>query len=105
MTPYGMHLSCDVSVVAVMIAVDIKIVAIVVAPVMVLSVVVLVVLTWYISVFAGKVCEDVGWVFLTDSSIWSAAMSKSARIKSFANSPLLNGNFIRVTWSLSYFWC
>ena len=39
-----------------------------------------------------------------DSSIWSSATSKSARIKSFTISPLLNGNFIRVTYSLSYFW-
>ena len=46
MTPYGMHLSCDVAVAAVMIAVDSKSVVIVVAPVMVLSVVVLVVLAW-----------------------------------------------------------
>ena len=40
-----------------------------------------------------------------DSSIWSSATSKSARIKSFTISPLLNGNFIRVTGSLSYFQC
>ena len=60
MTPYGMHLSCDVSVTAVTIAVVIKIVAIVVAPDMVFSVVLLVVLTWLVAVFALKVGEDVG---------------------------------------------
>ena len=55
MIPYDMHLSCGVPVVAVMIAVDNKSVVIVVAPVMVLSVVVLVVLTWRFFHFAEEV--------------------------------------------------
>ena len=97
MTPYGMHLSGNVAVFVVMIAVESKIVVIVVVPVMVLSVVVLVVLAWWLFVFAGEVGEGVECVFLMDSSIWSSATSKSARIKSFTISPLLNGNFIRVT--------